>query len=166
MGARPRAADTNASTPTGRSKTRYLHVDRRAARAKNLSRPLVCRPSLSVPAKTKNQKAEAPQRSRTRWACLALLLLAAGVAAASWLVARGAAQRHAVAGPIPCGCGSGAHGRRRKQVLSLRSFNGLGTAQATNTVTVRSRVDGQRGRVSRCSRLGYAIRVGCSSVRR
>lgn len=55
-----------------------------------------------------------------------------------------AARRSAVAPPSGTpsqgrsrGCGSGAHGRRRDQVLLL---NGLGTVQANNTVTVRSRV--------------------------
>jgi len=90
--------------------------------------------------------AEAPQRFRTRWAFLTLLL-AMGVAAGTW-----SWWQHAA----PSGTPSQGSGRVtgppvHVAVVETKSFpvvlNGLGTVQATNTVTVRSRVDGQIERV-------------------
>jgi len=91
--------------------------------------------------------AEAPRRFRMRWAWLALLLLGVGVAAATW-----SWWRIAPPGGTPT------QGRARPMappvhtaIVETKSFpvvlNGLGTVQATNTVTVRSRVDGQIERV-------------------
>jgi len=91
--------------------------------------------------------AEAPQRFRTRWALLALLLLALGVAVGTWSWWYSAP---------PSGTPSQASGRApgppvHVAVVETKAFpvvlNGLGTVQATNTVTVRSRVDGQIERV-------------------
>lgn len=92
--------------------------------------------------------AEAPQRFRMRWAWLALLLLGVGVAAATW-----SWWRVAPPGGTPI------QGRARPTappvhtaIVETKSFpvvlNGLGTVQATNTVTIRSRVDGQIERVA------------------
>src|SRR5262245_47031773 len=91
--------------------------------------------------------AEAPKRFRRRWASLGLLLLALGVATAIWswwpLALPGGtpsqARPRAAAPPV------------QVAVVETKAFpvvlNGLGTVQATNTVTVRSRVDGQIERV-------------------
>src|SRR5262245_32716199 len=98
-------------------------------------------------AKGPRQMAEAPQRLRTRWPWLALLLLAAGGVAATWAWWHGAppsgrpsqVRSRAAAAPV------------HTAIVETKSFpvvlNGLGTVQATNTVTVRSRVDGQIERV-------------------
>jgi len=97
--------------------------------------------------RTKTKMAEAPQRFRTRWALLALLLLALGVAVGTWSWWYSAP---------PSGTPSQASGRApgppvHVAVVETKAFpvvlNGLGTVQATNTVTVRSRVDGQIERV-------------------
>src|SRR5262245_15761498 len=99
-------------------------------------------------AKGPRQMAEAPQRLRTRWPWLALLLLAAGGVAATWAWWHGAppsgrpsqVRSRAAAAPV------------HTAIVETKSFpvvlNGLGTVQATNTVTVRSRVDGQIERVA------------------
>ena len=94
--------------------------------------------------------AQATQWLRTRSAWLALLLLLAMALAASW------GWWHL--GP-PSGMPSQARARATPQaapvhtaIVETKSFpvvlNGLGTVQATNTVTVRSRVDGQIERVA------------------
>jgi len=95
--------------------------------------------------------AQATQRFRTRSAWLALLFLLVAMAlAASW------GWWHF--GP-PSGKPSQARARATPQaapvhtaIVETKSFpvvlNGLGTVQATNTVTVRSRVDGQIERVA------------------
>ena len=94
--------------------------------------------------------AQATQWLRTRSAWLALLLLLAMALAASW------GWWHL--GP-PSGTPSQARARATPQaapvhtaIVETKSFpvvlNGLGTVQATNTVTVRSRVDGQIERVA------------------
>ncbi len=94
--------------------------------------------------------AQATQWLRTRSAWLALLLLLAMALAASW------GWWHL--GP-PGGTPSQARARATPQaapvhtaIVETKSFpvvlNGLGTVQATNTVTVRSRVDGQIERVA------------------
>src|SRR4029077_9291728 len=93
--------------------------------------------------------AQATQRLRTRSAWLALLLLLA-LAAAAW-----GGWRLAPASGTP----SQARARATPQaapvhtaIVETKSFpvilNGLGTVQATNTVTVRSRVDGQIEKVA------------------
>ena len=93
--------------------------------------------------------AQATQRLRTRSAWLALLLLLA-LAAAAW-----GWWQLAPASGTP----SQARARATPQaapvhtaIVETKSFpvilNGLGTVQATNTVTVRSRVDGQIERVA------------------
>jgi multidrug efflux system membrane fusion protein len=91
--------------------------------------------------------AEAPQRFRTRWAALALLLLALGGAAASWNWWHVAPS----SGTPPQGRGRATAPPVHVAIVEAKSFpvvlNGLGTVQATNTVTVRSRVDGQIERV-------------------
>jgi membrane fusion protein, multidrug efflux system len=91
--------------------------------------------------------AEAPQRFRTRWAAPALLLLAMGVAAASWNWWHVAPS----SGSPPQGHGRATAPPVHVAIVEAKSFpvvlNGLGTVQATNTVTVRSRVDGQIERV-------------------
>ncbi len=92
--------------------------------------------------------AQATQRLRTRSVWLALLLLLAMAAAWGWWRL----------GP-PSGTPSQAQARATPQaatvhtaIVETKSFpvllNGLGTVQATNTVTVRSRVDGQIERVA------------------
>jgi len=90
--------------------------------------------------------AQAKQRHRTRSAWLALLLLAA--AAWGWWQFGPASgtpsQEHARAAPQAAPV--------HTAIVETKSFpvvlNGLGTVQATNTVTVRSRVDGQIERVA------------------
>jgi multidrug efflux system membrane fusion protein len=92
--------------------------------------------------------AQATQRLRTRSVWLALLLLLAMAVAWGWWRL----------GP-PSGTPSQAQARATPQaatvhvaIVETKSFpvllNGLGTVQATNTVTVRSRVDGQIERVA------------------
>ena len=95
--------------------------------------------------------AQATQRHRTRSAWFAmLLLLVAALAAATWGWWR--------FGP-PSGTPSQARARATPQAAPVRTaivekksfpvvLNGLGTVQATNTVSVRSRVDGQIERVA------------------
>jgi len=95
--------------------------------------------------------AQATQRHRTRSAWFAmLLLLVAALVAAAWGWWR--------FGP-PSGTPSQERARAAPQAAPVRTaivekksfpvvLNGLGTVQATNTVTVRSRVDGQIERVA------------------
>ncbi|HEU0061673.1 MAG TPA: efflux RND transporter periplasmic adaptor subunit [Hyphomicrobiaceae bacterium] len=95
--------------------------------------------------------AQARQRLRTRSAWFALLfLLATALAAASWGWWRFG---------LPSGTPSQPRARAttpappvHTAIVEKRSFpvvlNGLGTVQATNTVTIRSRVDGQIERVA------------------
>jgi multidrug efflux system membrane fusion protein len=94
--------------------------------------------------------AQAKQRHMTRSAWLALLLLAAALAVAAWgwwqfgPASGTPSQEHARAAPQAAPV--------HTAIVETKSFpvvlNGLGTVQATNTVTVRSRVDGQIERVA------------------
>ena len=91
--------------------------------------------------------AQARRRLGRRLAQFALLLLLAGLAAALWswprLAPHGGTPPQA-RGPAPAPV--------HTAVVETKSFpvflSGLGTVQATNTVTVRSRVDGQIERVA------------------
>src|SRR5689334_6531786 len=98
---------------------------------------------------TKPTMAEATQRRRTRPAWLALWLLAAALAVAAggwwWFGPASGTPSQARARTPPA---APVH----TAIVETKSFpvvlNGLGTVQATNTVTVRSRVDGQIERVA------------------
>jgi membrane fusion protein, multidrug efflux system len=92
--------------------------------------------------------AQATQRHRTRTAWLALLLLAAALAAGGWWrfgPASGTPSQERARATPPA---APVH----TAIVETKSFpvvlNGLGTVQATNTVIVRSRVDGQIERVT------------------
>jgi membrane fusion protein, multidrug efflux system len=91
--------------------------------------------------------AQARRWLRRRLAQFALLLLLAGLAAALWNW-----QRLAPPGGTPPQARGPAPAPVHTAAVETKSFpvflNGLGTVQATNTVTVRSRVDGQIERVA------------------
>jgi multidrug efflux system membrane fusion protein len=102
------------------------------------------------------EQAEHPQpkaRKRWPWVLLALAVLAVGV----WLVQRTIAvsagtKRGAHIPPIPVAVGQA----RRADIPVL--LDGLGTATASRTITVRSRVDGQLDRVAFAE--GQEVRAG------
>jgi membrane fusion protein, multidrug efflux system len=92
--------------------------------------------------------AQARQRLRTRLVQLAVaLVLAGGLAVALW-----SWQRDAPHGATSSQARGAAPAPVHTAIVESKPFpvilNGLGTVQATNTVTVRSRVDGQIDRVA------------------